>query len=339
MKKLKIVISTGIFPPEVGGPAYYSKHLAEALQAKNHEVRIVLYGSLKKLPTGIRHVLYALKLVWHSLGADVIIAFDTYSVGMPAVIASMITRVPVIIRIGGDFIYEIYSERTKDLLPLPHVYEHKERWGKKERTIYRIQQWVIRRVDLAFSCTWIRDIWLNEYDIRPNRLHIVENPIPPKLDSIEPVRRNFAFYTRPLALKNNEAFREAFIRAKNLHPDIELEEGMIPKEELMRRMQACYAVVLPSISDVTPNYIVDAIRCGKPFILTKYSGYAEKFKDLGVIVDPLSVEDMTRGVMALSEPKTYEMYRERISQFNEVRTFDDIAKEFVSLIGTIRSHP
>jgi glycosyltransferase involved in cell wall biosynthesis len=334
---MKVVIATGIFPPEVGGPAYYSKELSDALRAEGHDVRIVLYGSLKKFPTGVRHLLYACKIMWSSFGTDAVLAFDTYSVGLPAVLACTITRVPVIIRIGGDFIYESYSERTKDLLPLPDVYTHKEKWNQKECMIYRIQQWVIRRTHLAFSCTWIRDIWQHEYDIPSSSIHVIENPIPERIESKPAKRRNFLLYTRPLALKNNDAFRTAFIKAKNLHPDIELEEGTLSKDELMKRMQECYAVVLPSISDVTPNYIIDAIRCGKPFMLTKHSGYAERFKNLGVIIDPLSIEDMTRGVMALCEEKTYDMYRKRIAEFTEVRTFTDVAREFAALVTSIRA--
>lgn len=329
---MKIVIATGIFPPEVGGPAYYSKSLSETLTAQGHDVRVVLYGSLKEWPSGLRHVLYALKLVRHAFGANVIIAFDTYSVGMPAAIASLVTRVPVIIRIGGDFIWEMYTERTGDLIPLPQIYHARERWGSKERLIFRIQKWVIPRVHLAFSCEWIRDLWSGVYELDLAHTSVIENPIPPKLQSKHPVRKNFAFYTRQIALKNNEAFRRAFTRAKNIHPDIELEEGMVSKEDLMRRMQECYAVVLPSISDVTPNYIIDAIRCGKPFLLTKYSGYAERFKDYGVIVDPMSEEDMTRGIMALAEEKTYEIYKKKLAEFDTVRTFDDIAKEFLAIL-------
>ncbi len=330
---MKLVIATGIFPPEVGGPAYYSKDLSEALTAQGHEVRIVLYGNLKSWPTGLRHALYAVKLIRYSFGADAIIAFDIYTVGFPAVIASLITRTPVIARIGGDFIWEMYTERTGDLLPLPNIYSERGRWGSKEQFIFRVQQWVIPRVNLAFSCEWIRDLWRDVYQFDEANAHIIENPIPPKLVSKKPERKNFAFYTRQIALKNNEAFRRSFTRAKNIHPDIELEEGMVPKDDLMRRMQECYAVVLPSISDVTPNYIIDAIRCGKPFLLTKYSGYAERFRDFGVIVDPMSEEDMTRGIMALSEEKTYEMYKKRLAEFNTVRTFDDIAREFVAIIG------
>lgn len=328
---MKIVIATGIFPPEVGGPALYAKQLAETLGAQGNDVRVVLYGSLKSWPSGLRHVAYALKLIRHALGARAIIAFDTYSVGLPATIAGLITRVPVIVRVGGDFIWETYTERTQDLIPLPEIYAHTDRWGSKERLIFRIQRWVIPRVTLAFTCIWIRDLWNAVYDIDPARTAIIENHIGPKLPSHEATKKNFLFYTRPIALKNNDAFRRAFIKAKNLHPDIELEEGMIPHDELMKKMQECYAVVLPSISDVTPNYIVEAIRCGKPFLLTKYSGYAERFKDYGVIVDPLSEEDMTRGVMALSEPKTYARYKDRLAGFSETRTFDDIAREFERL--------
>ncbi len=329
---MKIVIATGIFPPEVGGPAYYSKHLSEALTAQGHDVRVVLYGTLKQWPTGLRHALYCLKLMRHAFGASAIIAFDTYSVGLPAAIASIFTRTPVVVRIGGDFIWEMYTARTEDLLPLPAIYSERNRWGSKERFIFRVQQWVIPRVNLAFSCTWIRDIWKEVYRFDDSHAYVIENPIEPKLQSKQPVRKNFAFYTRQIALKNNDAFRRAFNRAKNIHPDIELEEGMVSKEDLMRRMQECYAVVLPSISDVTPNYIIDAIRCGKPFLLTKYSGYAERFGAYGVIVDPLSEEDMTRGIMALVEEKTYEIYKKRLAEFDTVRTFDDIAREFIAII-------
>ncbi len=334
---MKIVIATGIFPPEVGGPAFYSRDLAEALRADGHDVRVVLYGSLKSWPTGLRHALYAVKLIAQSLTAQAIIAFDTYSVGMPAAVAGMLTGTPVVVRIGGDFIWEMYTERTQDLLPLPEIYSHRDRWNSKERFIFRIQSWVISRVHLAYTSSWIRDLWSGVYDSDPARAYIVENPIEPKLVSKEPVRKNFAFYSRQLTLKNNDAFRRAFIKAKNIHPDIELEEGMVSKEDLMRRLQECYAVVLPSISDVTPNYIIDAIRCGKPFILTKYSGYAERFGEFGVIIDPMSEEDMTRGVMALAEEKTYAIYKKRIDEFNEVRTFKDIAREFTEIISKIRA--
>jgi glycosyltransferase involved in cell wall biosynthesis len=150
--------------------------------------------------------------------------------------------------------------------------------------------------------------------------------------SQQPVRKNFLFYSRQIPLKNHAAFRRAFAQAQRTHPDIELEEGMVPHEELMRKIKNCYAVVVPSISDVAPNYVLDAIRFGKPFLLTKYSGYAERFKDYGVIVDPLDEADMARGIEELAKPEVYERLQKRITAFSERHTFDDIAREFLALL-------
>lgn len=329
---MKIIIATGIFPPEVGGPAYYSAALRDALEVQGHEVRVVLYGRLKKLPPGVRHLGYFLKLMRHARWAEGIIAFDTFSVGLPAAVAGMLTQRPVVARIGGDFMWELYTERTKDLIALPQVYERKERWSAKERINFRIQRWVIQHVDLACTCVWIRDIWARVYALDRAHVHVVENALPPREAGTPPTRKNFLFYTRPLALKNNDAFRRAFEQAKAVRPDITLEEGMIPHEELLQRMKAGYAIVLPSISDVTPNYIVDAIRFGKPFLLTKHSGYAEPFKELGVIVDPFSEDDMMRGILALADEETYARLSRNIAAFTTVRTYDDIAREFVAIL-------
>lgn len=329
---MRIVIATGIFPPEVGGPSFYSAALQGALEAQGHSVRVVLYGRLKQLPPGVRHLLYALKLVRHARWADGIIAFDTYSVGLPVVIAGLFVRRPTIVRIGGDFMWEMYTERSGDLVTLPQVYERRDKWTRKERLNFALQKWVIGRVDLAFSCGWIRNIWRHVYTLDEARSHVVENAIPPRETGTPPSRKNFLFYTRPLALKNNAAFRQAFEQARVQRPEITLEEGVVPHEELMSRMREGYAVVLPSISDVTPNYILDAIRFGKPFLLTKYSGYAEPFKDLGIIIDPFSIDDMTRGILALADEAQYAAQSARIKAFTQVRTYDDIAREFISIL-------
>ncbi|MBM3272681.1 glycosyltransferase family 4 protein, partial [Candidatus Kaiserbacteria bacterium] len=176
---MKIIIATGIFPPEVGGPAYYSAALRDALEVQGHEVRVVLYGRLKKLPPGVRHLGYFLKLMRHARWAEGIIAFDTFSVGLPAAVAGMLTQRPVVARIGGDFMWEMYTERTKDLIALPQVYEHRERWSAKERSNFRIQRWVIQHVDLAFTCMWMRDIWARVYALDEAHVHVVENALPP----------------------------------------------------------------------------------------------------------------------------------------------------------------
>ncbi|MDZ4227325.1 MAG: glycosyltransferase family 4 protein, partial [Patescibacteria group bacterium] len=320
------------YPPEIGGPAMYAKELARALEKRGHDVRVVLYGGLKSLPIGIRHALYTLKLLAHAMRSDAIIAFDTFAVGFPAAIVHMLTRQPLVVRIGGDAVWEMYVERTKDLLPLPEVYRNRERWNWKERVTFRISRFVLRRCRAAFSSEWQLDIWKKAYALESARVGVVENAVQPKIGTAAPQKKNFILYSRDIALKNIAAFTRAFAEAKKEYPDIELETGTLPHAELAERMRSCYAVVLPSISDITPNYIIDAIRCGKPFLLTKYSAYAQRFGEYGVIVDPLDEADMSRGIEKLADTGNYRRLRAKIATFNEVRTYDDIAAEFMALL-------
>ena len=60
---MKIVIATGIYPPQIGGPAQYAWGLAEALRTQNHDVKVVTFSTLLRIPTGVRHVVVALKLI------------------------------------------------------------------------------------------------------------------------------------------------------------------------------------------------------------------------------------------------------------------------------------
>jgi glycosyltransferase involved in cell wall biosynthesis len=329
---MRILIAASIYPPEIGGPSFYAASLKEALERGGHHVDVVVLSAYKKWPSGIRHALFALELFRRARGADALIAFDVHAAGLPAAIVARLRHIPAVIRVGGDFLWEHYGNRTGDFVPLTEFYARRDLWSTKERFIFKLERSVVRRAMLAFSSRWIADIWQDPYGIEAARVSVIENAIPSKLDSVAPVRKNFIFYSRQIPLKNHAAFRRAFAKAKEKYPEIELEEGMVSHAELMERMKSCYAAVVPSLSEVTPNYIIDALRCAKPFLLTKYSGYAERFKDYGVIVDPLDEADMARGIEHLADPATYAPLQERAARFNEVRTYDDIAKEFIALL-------
>ena len=73
---MKIVIATGIYPPDIGGPAQYAKELHDTFLVQNHQVKVIKFGKLKYLPTGIRHLCYFFKF-FAAFGADYIIILDT----------------------------------------------------------------------------------------------------------------------------------------------------------------------------------------------------------------------------------------------------------------------
>src|SRR3989344_3688346 len=330
---MKIVIATPLYPPEVGGPAQYALNLEKAFTALGHQAVVVRSGILQKFPTGIRDMLYAWKLLFRVVGADAIIGLDTYSVGLPAALVGRLTRVPLLIRIGGDFLWERYVERTGSLTPIPDFYSKNIIWNRKENIIFRQTKWILSRSVAAFNTEWLRDIWREAYGLDPSRTHVVHNEIHPYEGGETSSRKNYLFYSRQIALKNNVAFRRVLESEKRAHPEIELEEGMVPHGELLKRMRGCYALVVPSVSDVAPNYVLDGLRYGKPFLLTKYSGYAQRFGQYGILIDPLDEADMARGITELATPAVYERLTGNIQNFQEKHTYEDIAREFLALLG------
>ncbi len=108
---LHVVIATGIFPPQSGGPATYSKLLADRLPDFGHTVKVVNFGSVLHWPKGVRHALYFAKLFTAALQADVIYAQDPVSVGLPAKWVAHLLRKPFLLKIVGDYAWEQGSQR------------------------------------------------------------------------------------------------------------------------------------------------------------------------------------------------------------------------------------
>lgn len=328
---MRIVIATGIYPPQVGGPALYAEGVKLSLEQSGHRAPLVLFGGLRSFPSGIRHVLYAIKLLLTARRSDAIFAFDTYSVGVPAAFVGRVLRIPVVLRIGGDFVWESYVERTEKRIPLPDFYTQFPKLSIKERIALRLVRSMLRHAELAFNTKWLLSIWQEAYRLNTERTHIVENVIGERLSG-EESDRTLLLYGRPLALKNAPAFRRAFAKARKRGLDLSLEERVVSHEQLLERIRKAHAVAVPSVSDVAPNTVIDALRCGKPFLLTKYSGYAERFKEYGVIVDPLDEEDMARGMESLADEKTYRELCERIARFTENRGFDAVTDDFLRIL-------
>ena len=331
---MKIIIATGIYPPEVGGPSYYAQGLAEALRAAGHHAPVVTYGVLKRLPTGIRHLAYMFRLAPHLPGADAVIALDTFSVALPVVLLARLFRVPVVIRTGGDFVWEHYLERTGDLLPLVRFYSGHKPLSLRERIIFKLTRSALTHAVVVFSTELQRDVWLKPYGLALNRTRIIGNVVDAPLPAAAHSRKNFLWYVRDIAMKNGTYVRAAFARAKEKHPDILLEGGSVPKAELLERMKRCYAVILPSVTEISPNYILDALRFKKPFIMDKYSGFAEWLAPYGRLVDPLDEEDIARAIHELATPEGYAAAMKKAQAFSFVRSYDDVARDFLGLIGT-----
>src|SRR3989344_2633543 len=105
-----ILIATGIFPPDIGGPATYGATMADALRERGFEVKVAVFSRIsRKIPKGIRHLLYFFKLLPLIRKSDMVIALNAVSAGFPALLVAKFFKKRFIVRIAGDYDWEIAS--------------------------------------------------------------------------------------------------------------------------------------------------------------------------------------------------------------------------------------
>ena len=108
---MKLLIATPLYPPEIGGPATYAKLLEEGLPSKGIEVELVKFSEVRHLPKIIRHYVYYRRVLKAARHADVILALDPVSVGLPAMYAAKKVGKPFIVKIVGDYAWEQGQQR------------------------------------------------------------------------------------------------------------------------------------------------------------------------------------------------------------------------------------
>jgi len=121
----KVLIATGIYPPDYRGPATLLEALPRALEDKGFETKIITYSDIASLPTekgkvyrilrrqplGLAYLRYFWRLYRLAEWADVIYATDIYSVGYFAYLLKKMTGKKYIIRFAGDSAWETATTR------------------------------------------------------------------------------------------------------------------------------------------------------------------------------------------------------------------------------------
>lgn len=337
-KKMKILVATGIYPPDIGGPATYAKNLKEEWEKNGHQVKVLFFRLEKKLPTGVRHLYYFFRLLFNLSSVDFILILDTFSVGLPTILAAKLFNKKTILRTGGDFLWEQYVKNHRIDITLKDFYISRPKLNFKERTIYFLTKYILRNVNLLiFSTIWQRDIFIKNYNLKEGLCRIVENFYPLKSkENFSYQEKNFLWAGRMIRLKNVERLRRAMVEAQKQRPDFSLDliTG-VSSEELAQKIKNSYAIILPSLSEISPNFILEAIKYNKPFIVTRENGLMNRIEELGIFIDPLDEEDIKSKILYLAEENNYKLAREKNKNFNFTHSWQEIAKEFICLFQKI----
>jgi glycosyltransferase involved in cell wall biosynthesis len=211
---MKILIATGVYPPDIGGPAEYAKHLEEEFIRLGHTVTVLSYEEEKKMPIGVRHFYYFFRATRLIRDIDFVLALDTMSVGVPAVCAAKLFSKKIAIRIGGDFLWESYVERTGHLIPWAQFYKNHKMFSVKEWLIFYTTRFALRSADaLAFNSEWQLNGTVPIYGLDRDKSSVILNFFGEPIPASAPAEKNFIWATRSIKLKNGQNLKKAFEEA------------------------------------------------------------------------------------------------------------------------------
>jgi len=189
---MRIVILTGIFPPEIGGPATYVEQLALKLHEKGINVEVLCYSDRelkkkykfrikrisKRYPVFIRNFIHLPVFLMGIVRNDFIYILST-SPGiafLPLVLAKFL-RKKVLVRPGSDFLWDRAIQRGEKDFTIPEFY----RAGvfKKNKFSYFIFKYLIRSVDfIVFPTSFLKNLYIKYYQLDESKSEIVDYPFP-----------------------------------------------------------------------------------------------------------------------------------------------------------------
>ena len=187
----KVLFATGIFYPDIGGPASYSKLVGEEL-SKLTKVELITYSSVrnhsddrylpfkvnrvwKKWPWFLRHAIYYLKVMNRAKNYDVLYALNTINAGLACYHAARTFKKKFYVRIVGDYAWQVAQEKGKTDLGIDE-FQKSEKCGKI-KSLYELQRKVCKKADkIIVPSKYLKKIVMG-WGISEDKISVIYNGV------------------------------------------------------------------------------------------------------------------------------------------------------------------
>ncbi|MFH1078251.1 MAG: glycosyltransferase [Patescibacteria group bacterium] len=190
---MKILLATGIYPPESGGPATYTAGLASALMSRGHAVTVLAYGTsdassawpVHRVSRGGGPVVRYLRYAWHAFllarKADVVYVQGPVSEGLPATIGARLAGRDVFMKVVGDYAWEMATQkqgRARQALPLLDEFL-KGRHSGVVRFYEWAERWTSRKARRVIVPSRYLKTVVERWGVPSDRIEVVKNAVDP----------------------------------------------------------------------------------------------------------------------------------------------------------------
>jgi glycosyltransferase involved in cell wall biosynthesis len=315
---VRVLVVSGIWPPDVGGPASHAPDVARFLRGRGHDVEVVTTASAapapedfrvrwvsRRLPVGARHVRGAALIRSRARRADVV-----YTTGMfgRSAAGALAARRPYVVKLTADPAFERTRRRG---LVAGDVEDFQEGGGGPLGLVLRsARNFELQRASHIYCPSAYLRRFVLAWGIPPDRVSVLPNPVPslPDLPERDELRRTFglngatlAFAGRLTAQKSLGRALSAVASAEGVRlviagdgPDREPLEhrahalgiadrveflGTQPRRRIVELFGAADAAILSSSWENFPHTVVEALAVGTPVLAMEAGGVGEVVRD------------------------------------------------------------
>lgn len=333
---MRVLIATGIFPPQIGGPATYSKLLYDELPRRGIEVEVASFGDYVDKPRLIRHFLYFLELVRKSDRADLILALDPVSVGLPALFASQVRSLPFALKVVGDYAWEQGTQRFGVTDTLDEFARCKSEHSWQVRLLRRIQTYVANGADhIIVPSKYLKSI-LVDWGIDSHKIAVIYNGfhMQPVKETPSVLRKRLKLTGKVIVTVGRLVPWKGIKELISIMPDViaahadarlvvigdgpertSLEKqasdlglsdrvtftGKLPQADMFNYVKASDAFVLNTSYEGFSHQILETMALGTPIITTAVGGNVEAIRnhENGILVAPGALQSLKEAIIGL----------------------------------------
>lgn len=393
---MKILFATGIYPPDAGGPATYTRSMARKLIEMGHAVEVVCYAEeeqcvvrsasrvgmmeegflvhrvSRSIVLPIRYAVFAWKVFIRSLvmKADIVFLLGSFCEGFPGTIGAMCAGKKTVMKIPGDYAWEVYQSEVKMVSHRPELLDEfiKHQHGGKIGWIERLERWTAKCAkNVIVPSIYLKNIAL-QWGVLDERLSVIYNaietmPVGMNRDEARHVfdveKKRVIFWAGRAVLWKNIDFiihllpslsEDTLLVIAGDGPVLESWKhesillsiqdrvrfvGRLERKEIGDWLRAADCFVLPSGYEGFPHVIPEAVFEGLPCLVSDRGGNPETHELFGSAVEVLPYLDARAWINALLKERS----RIDVSVLQQQALlrlhFESMLKETVSLIEKV----
>jgi glycosyltransferase involved in cell wall biosynthesis len=327
-----VVVVSGIWPPDVGGPASHGPEVADFLHGRGHRVEVVTTAAgapraepypvrwiSRQIPRGAIHVRTTLEIASRARHADVVYATGMFS---RSVTGSALAHRPCVVKLTGDPAFERVRAHGR---VQGDVDEFQVRGGGLEGAALRALRDITLRGAAHVICpsAFLRDLALG-WGIEASRSSVVPNPLPrlSPSDSEDRLRERLGVSGATLAVVGRLGPQKALdvalaavasagkisllvvgegperVRLEPSAGDRVRFLGARSRQEALDVLSAVDALLLSSAWEGFPHTVVEALAVGTPVIAMRVGGVPEVVVDgvNGLLAAPGDVQGLAAAI-------------------------------------------